>query len=149
MVMILPHITVYIKEEHLLNLSKETAREDAMFGEFIKALRIERDIGLREFCRRLSIDASNWSKIERGVLAPPQDDEKLEQIAGVLNIKRDSELYMELKDKAAVDAGIIPKDLLTDQETLNSLPMFFRTVRSEKPTPEELDKLIEKIRRGG
>jgi len=56
---------------------------------------------------------------------------------------------MELKDKAAVDAGIIPKDLLTDQETLNSLPMFFRTVRSEKPTPEELDKLIERIRRGG
>jgi transcriptional regulator with XRE-family HTH domain len=120
-----------------------------MFGEFIKALRIERDIGLREFCRRLSIDASNWSKIERGVLAPPQDDEKLEQIAGILNIKRGSELYMELKDRAAVDAGIIPKDLLTDKETLNALPMFFRTVRSEKPTPEELDKLIEKIRRGG
>jgi hypothetical protein len=54
-----------------------------------------------------------------------------------------------LKDRAAVDAGIIPKDLLTDKETLNALPMFFRTVRSEKPTPEELDKLIEKIRRGG
>ena len=120
-----------------------------MFGEFIKSLRIERDIGLREFCRRLSIDASNWSKVERGLLAPPQDKDKLDQIAKVLKIKKGSELYNELSDKASIDAGIIPKDILSDQETLNSLPMFFRTVRSEKPTPEELEKLIKKIRGDG
>ena len=120
-----------------------------MFGEFIKSLRLERDIGLREFCRLLSWDASNWSKIERGILPPPQDSEKLDRIAKILEISEDSELYSEIMDKAAVDAGIIPKDLLEDQEILSSLPMFFRTVRSEKPTPEELDKLIEKIRKGG
>ncbi len=120
-----------------------------MFGDLIKTLRIERDISLREFCRRLSMDASNWSKIERGVLAPPQDEEKLNQIAGILDIEKGSELSTELKDKAAIDAGIIPKDLLSDQETLNALPMFFRTVRSEKPTVEELERLIEKIRKGG
>ncbi len=119
-----------------------------MFGEFIKILRLDRDIGLREFCRRLSIDASNWSKVERGILLPPQDDEKLDQIAKVVGIKKGSEIYSELKDKAAIDAGIIPKDLLSDQETLNSLPMFFRTVRSEKPTSEELETLIKKIRGG-
>jgi len=120
-----------------------------MFGEFIKTLRLDRDIGLREFCRRLSIDASNWSKVERGILPPPQGDEKLDQIAEVLGIKKTSELYNELKDKAAIDAGIIPKDILSDQETLNLLPMFFRTVRSEKPTAEEIEKLIEKIRGEG
>jgi len=120
-----------------------------MFGEFIKNLRIEKDIGLREFCRRLSIDASNWSKIERGVLAPPQDDEKINQIADVLGIDKESVLYAELRDRAAIAAGVIPRDILSDQETLNSLPMFFRTVRSEKPTPEELEKLIAKIRGSG
>lgn len=120
-----------------------------MFGEFVKALRIERDIGLREFCRRLSIDASNWSKIERGVLAPPQDDEKLDQIAEILGISQDSALFTELKDKAAIQAGVIPRDMLSDEETLKSLPMFFRTIRSEKPTPEELEKLIGKIRGSG
>jgi transcriptional regulator with XRE-family HTH domain len=120
-----------------------------MFGEFIKKLRIERDIGLREFCRRLSIDASNWSKIERGVLAPPQDDEKLNQIADVLGIDKDSAPYTEIRDKAAIAAGMIPKDILSDRETLKSLPMFFRTVRSEKPTPQELEKLINKIRGSG
>jgi transcriptional regulator with XRE-family HTH domain len=120
-----------------------------MFGEFIKSLRIKRDIGLREFCRRLSIDASNWSKVERGLLSPPQDKDKLDQIAGVLNVEKGSELYNELTDKASIAAGIIPKDILSDKETLNSLPMFFRTVRSEKPTPEELKKLIRKIRGDG
>ena len=120
-----------------------------MFGAFIKSLRIEREIGLREFCRRLSIDASNWSKVERGLLAPPQDMNKLNQIAEVLNIDKGSELYNELTDKASIAAGIIPKDILSDQETLNALPMFFRTVRSEKPTPEELEKLIRKIRGDG
>jgi transcriptional regulator with XRE-family HTH domain len=120
-----------------------------MFGEFIKALRLEKDIGLREFCRAMSTDASNWSKIERGVLPPPQDEEKLIQIANVLGIDTGSKTFTEMKDKAAIDAGIIPKDLLSDKQTLNSLPMFFRTVRSEKPTPEELNKLIEKIRKGG
>ena len=120
-----------------------------MFGKFIKRLRIEKDIGLREFCRQLSMDASNWSKIERGVLAPPQDEEKLYQIALILNIENDKELFNELRDKAAIDAGIIPKDLLSDQETLNALPMFFRTVRNEKPTVEELEKLIKKIRGDG
>jgi len=120
-----------------------------MFGEFIKMLRLDRDIGLREFCRRLSVDASNWSKVERGLLPPPQDIAKLDQISEILGIEKGSEFYNEIKDKAAIDAGIIPKDLLSDQETLNSLPMFFRTVRSEKPTAEELKKLIEKVRGEG
>ena len=57
--------------------------------------------------------------------------------------------WKAFKDQANIDAGIIPKDLLSDKEVLNSLPMFFRTIRSEKPTPEELDRLIKKIRRGG
>ena len=77
------------------------------------------------------------------------DIDKLNQIADVLNIDEGSELYNELTDKASIAAGIIPKDILSDQETLNSLPMFFRTVRSEKPTPEELEKLIRKIKGEG
>jgi transcriptional regulator with XRE-family HTH domain len=120
-----------------------------MFGEYVKSLRLGKDMGLREFCRLLSRDASNWSKVERGVLPPPQDEETLSQIADVLGIDIDSKEFIELKDMASIDSGIIPKDLLSDKEVLNSLPMFFRTVRSEKPTAEELRKLIDKIRKGG
>lgn len=144
----IPHYSQSVAPEFHNNQEAEKEVVN-MFGEFIKSLRIERDIGLREFCRRLSIDASNWSKVERGILAPPQDSEKFDQIAEVLGINKNSQLYIELIDKASIDAGIIPKDILSDRETLNSLPMFFRTIRSEKPTPEELEKLIKRIRGDG
>jgi transcriptional regulator with XRE-family HTH domain len=118
-----------------------------MFGEFIKERRIAKSISLREFCKRIEMDASNWSKVERGLLAPPQDEEKLRRIARVLDIKVGSSLWKEMKDKANIDAGIIPEDILSDEKVLNSLPIFFRTIRSEKPTPEDLDKLINMIRK--
>jgi transcriptional regulator with XRE-family HTH domain len=118
-----------------------------MFGEFIKERRIAKSISLREFCKRVEMDASNWSKVERGLLAPPQDEEKLRKIARVLGIKVGSSLWKEMKDKANIDAGIIPEDILSDEKVLNSLPIFFRTIRSEKPTLEDLDKLINMIRK--
>ncbi len=119
-----------------------------MFGEFIKARRLSRGLGLREFCKMIEVDASNWSKIERGVLAPPQDEERLKKIAAVLSIEFESASWKEMKDKASIDAGIIPEDILSDKKALNSLPMFFRTLRSEKPDPEDLDKLIQMIKKG-
>ncbi len=119
-----------------------------MFGESIKEARLMKDIGLREFCRLLSIDASNWSKVERGLLSPPQDEKKLKQIAKILEIDTKSEQFSELKDMASVGSGIIPKDILSDKEVVDSLPMFFRTVRSEKPSTEELRRLIDKIKKG-
>ena len=119
-----------------------------MFGEFIKEKRIGKGISLREFCKRIEIDASNWSKVERGLLAPPQDEEKLRRIAQTLDIKPGTTVWEEMRDKANIDAGIIPEDMRADEKVMNSLPMFFRTLRSEKPTPEELDRLIDMIRKG-
>jgi len=118
-----------------------------VFGEFIKEKRINKGIGLREFCKRMEIDASNWSKVERGLLAPPQDEEKLRKIARMLDVKIGSPIWKEMKDKANIDAGIIPEDILSDEKVLDSLPLFFRTIRSEKPTPEDLDKLIDMIKK--
>ena len=119
-----------------------------MFGNLIKERRIARGITLREFCRIINFDPSNWSKIERGVHAPPQDEERLRRIAEALDIEFGSDLWCELKDSASIDAGIIPEDILSDEKTLESLPMFFRTIRSEKPTPEELEELINIVKKG-
>ena len=118
-----------------------------MFGEFIKEKRIEKGVSLREFSKLIEVDPSNWSKVERGLIPPPQDDGTLRKVAEALGIQLDSSLWEELKDMAAVGAGSIPKDILSDKKVVNALPMFFRTLRSEKPTPEDLDKLIEIIRK--
>jgi hypothetical protein len=52
----------------------------------------------------------------------------LRQIAQALDIKFSSALWKEMRDKGNIDAGIIPEDILSDEEVLNSLPMFFQTV---------------------
>jgi transcriptional regulator with XRE-family HTH domain len=119
-----------------------------MFGEFIKSRRIEKEISLRKYCQLTGFDASNWSKVERGLLKPPQAEGKLKKIANVLKIEVNSREWEEMKDKARVDAGIIPQDILNDKKIVNSLPMFFRTIRSEKPSSKDLDKLIAIIKKG-
>ncbi len=114
------------------------------FGEFIKNLRIERRMTLREFCRAAKLDPSNWSKIERGFAPPPKSKVVLQGIAEVLNIEEGSEEYITLFDLAAI--GHIPTDLLSDEQVLDKLPVFFRTIRGEKPSRKELEELIRIMR---
>ncbi len=114
------------------------------FCEFIKNLRIERRMTLREFCRTLKLDPSNWSKIERGLAPPPKSKVALQGIAEVLNIQEGSEEYITLFDLAAI--GHIPTDLLSDEQVVDKLPVFFRTIRGEKPSRKELEELIRIMR---
>ncbi|HEY9774057.1 MAG TPA: helix-turn-helix domain-containing protein [Planktothrix sp.] len=118
-----------------------------MFGPFIKERRLKRRLSLRSFSERLDFDPSQWSKIERGILAPPKAEKTLARIATVLEIPPDSDEWAELKDLAALSAGRIPDDLLTDAELVKCLPLVFRTVRNTKPTEKELRNLAEIVRR--
>lgn len=119
-----------------------------MFGEFIKERRLGKGLTLRRFCSLIHEDPSNWSKIERGLLKPPQDEEKLKTIALILDIVVGSSDWVDLNDRVRISAGLLPKDILSDEEITKSLPMFFRTLRSEKPSRDDLERLIEAIRRG-
>jgi len=40
----------------------------------------------------------------------------------------------------------IPVELMDDAAIIDKLPIFFRTLRGEKPTRKELEDLIEKIK---
>jgi len=113
------------------------------FANFVREKRIAAGLTLREFCRLTGFDASNWSKIERGIKTPPQSKKVLDEIAKVLKINEGSQEYKELIDLAALSS--IPEDLI-ESEILEQLPVFFRTVRGEKPTEEELKTLLNKIK---
>ena len=119
----------------------------AIFGEFVKSLRVGKRLGLREFCIAANYDPSNWSKIERGVLSPPQDQKILAQVAVILGLEENSTNYSLLFDYAAIDAGKIPPYVLEDAELVKRLPVFFRTATGKKPTPEELDRLADILRK--
>jgi len=113
------------------------------FGAFIKDKRIKKGLTLREFCRKMNLDPSNWSKIERGIFPPPKSRAVLEEIAITLGLVKNSQDWHELFDLASI--SFIPAGLLEDEEIINKLPIFFRTIRGEKPTREELEELLEII----
>lgn len=113
------------------------------FNEFVKLKRVENKISLRQFCRKTGYDPSNWSKIERGLLLPPKDPKTLETIATALGFKPGEDNFSTLFELASIAA--IPDDII-DKKTLDKLPLFFRTVRGDKPSEEELRNLINTIK---
>ncbi|MFC1613533.1 helix-turn-helix domain-containing protein [Patescibacteria group bacterium] len=116
------------------------------FGEKLKKLRIARNLSLREICKLANYDPSNWSKIERGVISPPSDKKVLAYWAKILGLKHGDSGFQEFLDQAQVAQGIIPEDILARKDAINYLPAVFRTLRNEKPSKEEIDRLIELIR---
>ncbi|MCG3149633.1 MAG: hypothetical protein PCFJNLEI_03098 [Verrucomicrobiae bacterium] len=116
------------------------------FGDLVKDLRIAQQKTLRQFCLEHGHDPSNWSKIERGVNAPPQDEKTLERWARQLGLKAGTEPWQQFMDLADLARGEMPKDLMKDEELVKQLPVFFRTVRGAELTGEQLEELIQKVR---
>ena len=116
------------------------------FGLYIKKLRLNKDLTLREFCKKNGHDASNWSKIERGKNLPPSDDSVLEQWAKQLGVEKFSTEWYTLIDLAAVARGEIPNDLKEDKNIIAKLPLFYRTLRGQKPTDDEMKNVAKLLK---
>lgn len=116
------------------------------FGEFFKAKRRSLGLSLRAFCRKNELDPGNMSKLERGVLAPPEGREKLESYASILGLKQGSDEWFEFFDLAAAARGRIPESLLKDERVVRALPIMYRTLRKDKPDREEVERLMKLIR---
>jgi transcriptional regulator with XRE-family HTH domain len=117
------------------------------FGEMLKGLRQKKGMTLRDFCQTFGFDPGNHSRLERGHLPAPQRHDQLERIAEALGLVRDSEEWVELLDRAAASRGQLPPDLMSDSKLLSKLPALFRTLRGCQISPDNLDKLVETIRR--
>ena len=117
------------------------------FGEFVREKRISAELSLREFCKTLGTDPSNWSKVERDMMPVPDNRDFLDSTGKLLGLKKGSSDWYTFFDLAAISQQKIPDDVLKDDDVVSALPVFFRTVRGEKPPEEELDKLIALLRR--
>lgn len=114
------------------------------FGEFFKEKRLAAGYTLRRFCAEFGFDPGNISKMERGILPP--SDSRLEEYAGCLGIDKETDEWQEFLDLAAASQGRIPDDILGEEQLVATLPLVFRTLRNERPTEEQLEKLIEIVR---
>lgn len=114
------------------------------FGSLLGKLRAENNLSIREVCKLVGYDPSNWSKIERGLISPPSEEKTLKSWVKVLKIK--GEEIQKFMDDASIAQGIIPDDILNKTEMLELMPAFFRTVRNKKPSKEEIDRLVNLIK---
>jgi transcriptional regulator with XRE-family HTH domain len=117
------------------------------FGDFIKARRLSLGLGLREFCLMLNVDASNFSKIERGRIEPPSPSSALfRNLIDALRLTDEPEEVKKLTIAAELQRGQVPKSALSDEEVRAKLPAFFRTLSGSPVSDAEREELIEMIR---
>lgn len=118
------------------------------FGEYLKNLRLARDLTLRGFCIGAGFEPGNYSKIERGLLQAPRSDEKLEPFRLTLRVDADSPEWRELLRLAALSRGEIPHRILSDKELASKLPMLFRSLEGDASRNDAaLDELVAATRR--
>ncbi|MGA9057950.1 MAG: helix-turn-helix transcriptional regulator [Terriglobia bacterium] len=117
------------------------------FGSYFKELRTRKGWSLRRFCEANGYDPGNVSRLERGVFPPPESPQKMREYAKALALKEGSEEWIEFFDRAAAARGQLPADLQADEKLVGRLPLLFRTLRGRKVTPENVDQLVEMIRR--
>ena len=102
---------------------------------------------LRQFCAENKLDPGNISRLERGLMLPPQASDKLEEYARLLEIKKGSDDWYTFFDLARIEAGRIPDALLKNESVAASLPILFRTLRGQKISEKKLEKLVELIKK--
>ena len=116
-----------------------------MFSKTVKSLRIQKRLTLRDFCEQVGLDASNWSKVERGVNPPPSDVKVLERLEDFFGLTGAAKLA--LLDEAALQRREIPADVADNVILQRALPAFFRAARGHELTPAELKNLAADIRK--
>ncbi len=117
------------------------------FSKLLRRLRTEQGATLREFCLKHGFDPGNYSRLERGLYPPPESRDCLERYATALGLAPGSDRWLEFFDVAAAERGRIPDDLMSDAEVVEKLPVLFRTLRGTPLSSEQLDQLVEKVRR--
>lgn len=124
----------------------KTSENLKKFGKILYDLRIKKELTLREICRKANYDPSNWSKIERGKIAPPSDRKTLELWAKALGLKKSGKEFDNFIYNANVAQSIIPIEIMEEKELVAALPAFFRTLKNRKPNKKEIDNMINLIK---
>lgn len=117
------------------------------FAEYFRSLRKERRISLRDFSVATGADPGNISKMERGLLQAPKDEAILARYARALNLDEGDEGWQMFFDLAAASTGRVPSDLMEDDAVVAMLPAFFRTIRGQKPTDDDMRRLLDKLKK--
>jgi transcriptional regulator with XRE-family HTH domain len=115
------------------------------FGDFFRTRRVSLGLTLRTFSERFGYDPGNISRLERDILSPSIDKQKLKGYAVALKIPKDSEEWVNFFDLAHAAKGKLPEDILKDKRSVKYLPLLFRTARGKKLSKKKLEELVNLI----
>ena len=120
--------------------SQEEAKP-VTFGEFFRQRRISLGFTLRSFCKTYQLDPGNVSRLERNIIPPTVDEEKLAGYATALKITKGSPDWITFFDLAHTAKGRIPKDILLISDFLPELLSI--QIPSPKPSINNAPKSVE------
>lgn len=123
-------------------MPKSQVLKATTFGDFFRTKRISLGLTLREFCRRHNYDPGNISKLERDILPPSIEKQKLEGYAFALKVPHNSAEWALFFDLAHAAKGTLPPDIKSDPRIISQLPAFYRTMRGRKLNKKKIQKLI-------
>ena len=113
------------------------------FGEFLRELRIKKEISLRELARKLKMDVGNLSKIETGKMKPPIKGEFIEDLSIILKLnKKEKE---KLIDLASHENGEYPRDIKETLKESQYIPVLLRTISNRKLSDKKIKELTKKL----
>ncbi len=112
------------------------------FGTRLRALRLAAGLSLHKFCRRAGLDAGNYSRIERGLVRPPQDHAKLEPVRGVLGLAPEGDDWKYLLLLADLEWDALPRRLLADARVRPLLPALLQDTAGGRLTEPQLESLV-------
>ena len=113
------------------------------FGEYLKSLRMEKELSLRDLAKKSDMDFANLSRIERDLASPPQRLEVLDKLVDALELS--SEQKQRLLDLSAVENGVYPFDVKEDLGKHPNLPILLRTISNKKLSADQILELTDRI----
>lgn len=117
------------------------------FGSYLRSLRLDSNIGLREFAGLLNMKPSNYSNMEQGKTPPPAGKELIDLICDTLGLQEDGKERATLFDLASNHGKRIPADVAGIVKEFDGIPVLVRTVDNKKLSSEQLRELIEHIKK--
>jgi transcriptional regulator with XRE-family HTH domain len=115
------------------------------FGHLLKEFRLAVGLGQTQFAEMIGMKPSNLSAIEHGRRNPPDDAERLREIALALGLEEASEEWAQFFDSAAASrTGELPADV-RHMAGRKLVPVLLRTIDDKQLSDDELARLIADI----
>jgi len=112
------------------------------FGDYLKRLRIEKKIKLREVANKSGIDVGFLSRVERNIKMPSKP-ETIEKLYSALSATEEEK--QKLNDLLYLSRGEYPADIKDDLKEYDAIPVLLRTFWGKKVDNNYIKKLIKKI----